>query len=385
MTRMSTTIFKAISVLDDNAYLFKKNGNMFDTIKMIPREESLPFISPGLVDTQVNGFHGHDYTDHNLSITDCITICRTLIKTGTLQHFATIVTSPKETILHSLKTIVEARETEEIARHSITGIHIEGPFISPEDGFRGAHNLSSVRNADIIEFDSWWKIAGELIKVITVAPEVPQVIDLIKHATAHGVVCAIGHTNANLEQIESAIDAGASVSTHLGNGSKSVIDRLNNHIWIQLAEDRLKASMISDLIHIPEPTLKVFARAKGSKRIILVSDMAPMAGTCSGKKKWGDISVEVNDDTSIRLSGTPYLAGASSSLLRNVVNFHIHTGTSLAESIAMATIQPTQHYSLDMNRLHFTPGEIAECILFNLDYQSGKATLKEIISPYDNY
>jgi N-acetylglucosamine-6-phosphate deacetylase len=226
------------------------------------------------------------------------------------------------------------------------------------------------------------EIAGGLIKVITVAPEVPMVLELIKHATSHGVVCAIGHTNANREQIEEAIKAGASVSTHIGNGSKSVIDRLNNNIWIQLAEDRLKASIIADLVHVPKSALKVFARAKGSERIILVSDISPVAGIGTGKMKWGDISVEVNEDTSIRLSGTPYLAGASSSLLKNVINFHLHTETSLADSIAMATTHPSQHYSLDMNRLRFIPGNSAECILFNYDHQEGTVNLERIVSPY---
>jgi N-acetylglucosamine-6-phosphate deacetylase len=195
-------------------------------------------------------------------------------------------------------------------------------------------------------------------------------------------VCAIGHTNANAEQIDAAVEAGASISTHLGNGSKSVIERLNNHIWVQLAEERLKASIISDSFHLPPAVLKVFARTKGPDNIILVSDVAPVAGLGSGYMKWGDISVEVCDDGSVRLPGTPYLAGASSSLLLNIANFCRHTKITLAQAIAMATLHPAKLYSLDVHRFDIHSGSLGQFILFDFDKDTYKITLRQVVSPY---
>ena len=304
-------------------------------------------IPYGMIDTQVNGYLGFDYSDPAFAPDWAEKICTALVKKGTLQHFATIVTRPTDVILRNIDSIVRACRESEVVKKCLTGIHIEGNFISSEDGPRGAHDRRYVRSADIKEFDSWLEHSCGLLKYITVGAEAQGIVRLIEHAVSCGVAVALGHTGATSEQIERAVDAGASVSTHLGNGVFQTLDRFENPLWPQLRDERLAAGVIADMCHVTPDLLWIISRCKKPERIILVSDLAPCAGLPKGRLKWGSMDVEIAGDGSVRLAGTPYLAGAGAVLLEDVFNWASCTGFSIQSAVESASIVPIKKYGLE--------------------------------------
>ena len=304
-------------------------------------------IPYGMIDTQVNGYLGYDYSDPAFEASWTEKICSSLVRKGTLQHFATIVTRPEDVILRNIDLIVKAVDESETVKKCLTGIHIEGNFISSQDGPRGAHDGRYVRDADIREFDRWFEHSCGLLKYITIGAEAEGAVELIEHAISCGVTVALGHTGATSEQIRRAVDAGASVSTHLGNGIHQALDRFENPLWSQLREDRLTAGVIADLCHVTPDLLWIISRCKKPENIILVSDLAPCAGLPEGRLKWGSMDVEIVRDGSVRLAGTPYLAGAGSELLKDVFNWSKATGKSIQSAIDSATVIPIRKYGLE--------------------------------------
>lgn len=300
-----------------------------------------------MIDTQVNGYLGYDYSDPAFKASWAQDICLALVKKGTLQHFATIVTRPADVILRNIDLLVQAVNESETVKKCLTGIHIEGNYISSEDGPRGAHDRRYVRAADIKEFDRWFEHSSGLLKYITIGAEAEGAVRLIEHAVSRGIIVALGHTGATAEQIRNAVDAGASVSTHLGNGIYQALDRFENPLWPQLREDRLSAGVIADLCHVTPDLLWVISRCKKPGNIILVSDLAPCAGLPKGRLKWGSMDVEIVEDGSVRLAGTPYLAGAGSELLRDVFNWAKATGIDIQSAIDSASVIPIKKYGLE--------------------------------------
>ena len=243
--------------------------------------------------------------------------------------------------------------------------HMEGPYISPEDGPRGAHAREHVRPPDYDEFRRIQESAGGRIRLLTLAPEQPGAIEFIEKVTAEGVVIAIGHTAATGEQIHDAIRSVAKLLTHLGNGSHAILPRHENYIWEQLGADDLMASLICDGHHLPASVVKTMIRAKQPHRCILTCDASTLAGAKPGRySEWGQ-DLEVQQNQKVVVAGTPYLAG-SGVFLDTCIRFVLtHTETSLGEVIDMATTIPRQLLNLPPTRLQ--PGDPADFILFRHD------------------
>ena len=277
----------------------------------------LPILAPGLVDLQVNGYQGMDFNDPDLTPTLVRKVSREMLSLGVSKYFPTLITGPVERISASLKILAGVGEDPDAA--SMGGIHMEGPFISPEDGPRGAHPKKYCRKPDSDLVKKWQEEADGNIRIITLAPELPGTIELIKTCIDMGMVVAIGHTAASGEDIRRAVDAGATLSTHLGNGAHAVLPRHPNYIWDQLAEDKLRASMIADGFHLSDSVLKVFARNKGD-RGILVSDSMCYAGMepgCYDSPAAGRVCL--TDEGKLHIEGKPgLLAGSASTLPRAV-------------------------------------------------------------------
>ena len=335
-------IYTGISVFSRKPVELQTEGTKICSVKNIDTPEKLPYISPGFLDMQVNGYNGNDYSLEDLSLDGIKSIIESLAVSGTARHVPTIVTSPQKLLLRNLKVIKDAVEKYPEIAASIAGIHIEGPYISPEDGPRGAHDPEYIRNPDINEFSEWQKISGNRIAIVTLAPERKGAFDFIRAITLKGTIASIGHTGAAPEQIREAVLNGAELSTHLGNGSHAVMPRLKNYIWEQLASDELYAGIITDGFHLPAPVVKVFTRAKGLNRLILVSDTALSGGRAPGIYKWGNIDVEVHKDGHLGLAGTPYLAGAGHLLDWDIAHFVSFTGAALADAIRLCTINPAR-------------------------------------------
>jgi N-acetylglucosamine-6-phosphate deacetylase len=264
-----------------------------------------------------------------------------------------------------LRAIVEARRASKFVADAVPYVHVEGPYISEEDGFRGAHPKDHVRPPDIAEFYRWQEASGGLVGMITLSPHTSGVEEYIAAVTKQGVLVALGHTHAEPEQIRRAVDAGARLSTHLGNGIAATIDRHRNVIWPQLADDRLSATLIADGHHVPADMLKTVIRAKGVGRSILVSDTVAVGGNQPGlycTSVGGHVRLETNGR--LGLVGTDYLAGAAVPLKDGVARLSEMTGISLSDSLAMATINPGRFVG---GRGVIEVGARADLILFTVE------------------
>ncbi|MXY27731.1 amidohydrolase family protein [Candidatus Poribacteria bacterium] len=309
-------------------------------IREISSTDSPTYVAPALIDIQVNGFAGFDLNTATVTSGDVRAMVRALWKVGTGFLCPTVVTGSFDRIYNSLHAIIEASKADALVAHAMLGIHLEGPYISAEDGPRGAHPLEHVRDPDWDEFQRWQDIAEGKITIVTLAPEKKGAIPFIEKLVADGIVVALGHTNAAASDIHAAIDAGARLSTHLGNGAHALIRRHPNYIWKQLGADELWASLIVDGHHLPASVAKSMMRAKTLNRCVLVSDAVALAGMKPGIYEFAEKSVELTADRCVRLVGTEYLAGSAIELARGIENSVRFAGISLEEAVSLATLQP---------------------------------------------
>ncbi|MCX7887389.1 MAG: N-acetylglucosamine-6-phosphate deacetylase, partial [Verrucomicrobiae bacterium] len=220
------------------------------------------------------------------------------------------------------------------------GIHMEGPYIAAEDGPRGAHPREYVRAASVDDFRRRQEAAEGRIVLVTLAPEVAGALGLIEYLVGQGIRVAIGHTAATPAQIRDAVRAGATMSTHLGNGCANVLPRHPNFIWEQLAADELYAGFIVDGHHLPPATVKAMVRAKTPARSFLVTDAIAAAGCSPGRYRIGSMEVELSENGRVAAAGASHLAGSALTLDRAVCNTVRFTGLPLYSVLPMASTIP---------------------------------------------
>jgi len=294
------------------------------------------YVAPGFIDIQVNGFAGIDYNNPQTAHEEIGRSLGALFATGVTRFHPTIITGSPQTMTDALRNVADAKEIL-LDGEAIAGFHVEGPHISPEDGPRGAHQRAWVRPPDPDEYRRWQDAARGQVRIVTLAPEWPGAPQYIEKVVADGVVAAIGHTQANAAQIADAVSAGATLSTHLGNGAHAVLARHPNYIWEQLAEDRLMASFIVDGIHLGRSFLKSALRAKGVERSVLVTDAATPAGASPGRYRLGSQEIDLTPDGRVVLAGQDRLAGSALRMDRGIENLVRLAGLSLEDAVAMAT------------------------------------------------
>jgi N-acetylglucosamine-6-phosphate deacetylase len=327
-------------------------------------------IAPGLIDIQINGYDGIDFNDTGTNTDQIGAATRQLWRTGVTTFCPTVITGSFDHIAKCISNLVRAAdESPEFARAMI-GIHVEGPFISPEDGPRGAHPKEHARPPAWNEFQRWQDAARDQIRIVTLSPEWPEAVDFIERAIAAGVVVAIGHTAATPAQITDAVKAGAKLSTHLGNGSHAKIDRHPNYIWEQLANDDLWASFIVDGHHLPPSVVKCFLRSKGVARGILVSDAIAAAGKPAGRYKLGNVEVEVTPARRVCLPGTPYLAGSVLEMHEAVAKTVQYSDATLDDALLMASHNPAKLLGVADQFGSIEAGRRADLILFRWDSEN---------------
>jgi N-acetylglucosamine-6-phosphate deacetylase len=318
----------------------------------------LPVLAPAFWDIQTNGRFGISFSSPTLTEEDVAEVLRAHRPLGVSRLCPTLITAPADDMRRGVETIASACERHADLDRMVLGIHLEGPWISPEEGYRGAHPLHAVREPDPAEFDRLQESAQGRITLVTLAPERPGAIELIRHMTMRGVVVSIGHTAADAETISLAVDAGARLSTHLGNGIAAVLARHPNPIFAQGANDQLFASFIADGQHLDRATLSVLARAKTLERVILVSDASPLAGLPAGiYGEW-----EVLESGRVVVRGTPYLAGANEPLSVGLANLCRATGWPLSRAIQTVTVNPARLLGLAPPVI--ATGEPASFVLF---------------------
>ncbi|MGC0273911.1 N-acetylglucosamine-6-phosphate deacetylase [Pseudactinotalea sp. Z1739] len=297
--------------------------------------------TPGLIDLQVNGYGGYDVNADDVTPETVAALTRSLWEQGVTTYLPTVITASEDKIAHSLAQIAGARRSDPLIAHSIPGVHVEGPSLAADDGPRGAHDAAQLRNPDLGELDRWQTAAEGLVRIVTLAPERPGTVEYIKGAVRRGVRISIGHCAPEQEHICDAVEAGATLSTHLGNGTYPVLPRHPNHIWAQLAQDRLSAMFIPDGHHLPADTLTAMIRAKSVARTVFTSDSAALAGMPAGQYETPvGGSVTVGDDGRLTLTGTNLLAGSGHSLRAGLNWAQQNLPFSHDELSAMVTTNP---------------------------------------------
>lgn len=331
----------------------------------VPDSTALPFVAPGLFDIQVNGWGGTWFSQANLTPTDVASVVAEFLPHGVTRLFPTLITNSFASLRAGFEAIAAACDQFPLVADMVAGCHLEGPYISAEDGPRGAHPLEQVRPADWSEFEALQRAAGNRIRLVTLAPEVPNAIDFIRRAVASGVVVSIGHTGADPRDIAAAAEAGATLSTHLGNGAHGTLRRHPNYIWEQLADDRLAASIIADEQHLPASVVKTILRTKPAGRVILTCDASGYAGCRPGLYHGESGDVEVLDDGRIVVAGQKqFLAGSGAATEECVAGVMRLGGVALPEAIRMATASPER--LMNAERIRLEAGSRADLCLFHV-------------------
>ena len=336
-------------------------GNTIQEVTCSEEPAGDQFLSPGFVDLQVNGFAGVDFNSPLATLLEIARAIDTILATGVTRFLPTVITGPPADMLASLANLHRAQQ--ELPRgRAMAGFHVEGPHIGPEDGPRGAHPARWVRPPDPDEFRRWQDVTCDNIRLVTLSPHWPDAPRYIETLVRAGVAVAIGHTSANPAQIAAAADAGATLSTHLGNAGPALVAKQPNLYWEQLADDRLSASFIADGIHLSDSFLRAAARAKGVDRTILVTDAAAPAGAAPGRYRLGELDVTLTPDDRVVLTGSQKLAGSALRMNRAISNLAHIARVPLADAVVAATLNPARIIGLTRGLVR---DHTADLVVFN--------------------
>ena len=302
-------------------------------------------LAPALFDLQVNGYAGVDFQNLALTQVDLRRAIDALRAGQTHRILLTFISDELDALAQKFALIEKYRAADAVLAETICGYHLEGPFLSPEEGYRGAHPADCMRAPDLTAFTRLQEAAGGNIRLLTVAPEWPGSAQFIAEVVAQGVVVSLGHTNAGEKQIDEAVRAGATMITHLGNGTPVILPRHDNVIQRLLARDELAACLIPDGAHLPPFTVRNFFRAKPAGKILLTTDAMAAAGAPPGRYRIGRLEVESRDGV-VRAPGSANLAGSCLAPAQGVANAARWLGVSTEEARGMFSTRVAAHFGI---------------------------------------
>jgi N-acetylglucosamine-6-phosphate deacetylase len=357
-----TTLIGHIPTLDGTYEITIRNKTI---ASLTPSDQQTDLcIGPTLFDIQVNGYGGRTCRIASPDKQDALAyITQLLRENGVGWWLPTITTASAAALEAAFKGCAQALDEDADTAASIPGLHLEGPYISPVEGPRGAHPLEHVRPPDWEEFCRLQELSGGRIRLVTIAPEADGAVAFTKRCVQSGVAVAMGHTNLDRDALQRAVDAGATLSTHLGNGAHDQVQRHNNYLWYQLAERRAFASFISDGQHLPQECLYAMIHAKGLERSVLISDAVLLGGMKPGVYQMGDRSIEMLPSGRIVIPGTPNLAGSASNLRECVEIAQDWAHLTHAQAWALASLNPARLLGLE-NRLSLQVGGEASLTVY---------------------
>jgi N-acetylglucosamine-6-phosphate deacetylase len=304
-------------------------------------KRDLPFTGPGLIDLQINGINGVDFNSVSLTKTDLFNATNYLLTKGITTFFPTVITNSEENTRHILSVINKACLENSLLNQCIGGIHLEGPFISPSDGYRGAHDKDLVRAPDWDLFQNYQDASGGRIRIITVSPEWENSAAFIRKCRGEGLLVTIAHSKASPDQIKASVETGVRLASHIGNGLPLEIPRHPNILWEILSREELYTSLIADGFHLPDSFIRVVLKVK-NERSILVSDATCFSGMAPGVYKsliGSEVLLEPDGRLSIN-NGGGLLAGATRNLLENVQYIVSNNLADLSRAWSMASKGP---------------------------------------------
>lgn len=294
----------------------------------------------GLIDLQVNGYAGVDFNDPSLDATALDHALHAMLGAGVTTCLPTLITALEPALAERFAALDRAVANSRFGPLMVPGFHLEGPFLNPAQGFAGCHPPDAMLPPDPTLLQRLTAPLTRPVLLLTLAPEQPGGMQLIAWARARGMLVAIGHSAAVHATVADAAQAGATMSTHLGNALPHTLPKFRNPLIAQLAEDRLAASFIADGIHIPPAALKVLLRAKGLSRALLVTDATAAAATQPGLYRFAGMSIEHAADGSVREPGSDVLAGSALCLDQAVRNLVAWDLAAPADAIRLASANP---------------------------------------------
>ena len=322
--------------LSNEIYEVEIDGPVFK--KITPHKGDildLPWIAPGLIDIQINGFAGIDFNRPLESEEVWHHFTQQLYRHGCTGFLATLITNQEEGYRKLLADL--AARIRRDPRNCL-GFHMEGPWLNPDPGYRGAHRADWMQKPNLRLLEEWYAIAGDLLKLITLAPEVDleASLQVIGEGRKKGIQFFIGHSGAMGEILQRAVEAGVSGWTHLGNAVPATVPKFENVILHALAQSKLKASLIPDGLHLPRHAFRALALMldqAATSRLLLTTDAMAGAGTDkTGVYTLGDVEVEVGSDGAARLPGSGRLAGSTLTPFEGVIRAERMAGIYLEDA-----------------------------------------------------
>lgn len=351
---------------DGNPVSLSLDKGQITEVSSLKKDAEIPktYIAPGLIDIQINGYVGVDFSGPDLAVEGVKKATKALWKAGVTSYYPTVITSDIERIKTNFAILAKAKEDPEIGP-SIPGFHLEGPYISPIAGFRGAHLEKYIKAPDWGEFQELQKAAKGGIKLITLAPELEGAVPFIRNLVESGVTVSLGHHNGSAEEVALAVDAGATMSTHIGNGCANEINRHHNPLWPQLSNDVLTITIIADGFHLTREEVRTFYKTKGVDKTILVSDALDLAGLPPGEYTRGERTLLLTPNV-VKLPKENVLAGAASPISKCVGKVMEYTGCSLKDAIQMASTNSAEFFALkELGAIE--KGKRADLVLFTME------------------
>lgn len=275
------------------------------------QSEPNQWLAPALIDLQINGFAGVDFQQDGLGIGDLVQAISGLRAAGCGRFLLTLITDQWSTMLRRLAHLRSLREQSPLLASAIAGWHLEGPFLSAEPGYRGAHEPSVMCDPSPRHVDQLKSLVGKDSVLLTLAPERPGAFQTIRAAVTAGFRVSLGHTNASADALRGAVETGASGFTHLGNACPQQLDRHDNILWRVLDIPGLAVSLIPDQIHVSPPLFRLVHRVLGSPAIYYTTDAMAAAGAKPGRYSIGRLTVEVGPDQIVRQPGKSNYAGSA--------------------------------------------------------------------------
>jgi N-acetylglucosamine-6-phosphate deacetylase len=280
-------------------------------------------------DLQVNGYGGVDFNQDDLDAAELHRACERLDADGVDGILGTIITDDIAVMCRRLSALVAIRDRDPLVRRLIAGIHIEGPFLNEAEGYRGAHPRDAIRPADVDAMSRLLDAAGGLTRIVTLAPERDASMAVTRFLASQGIVVSAGHSDATLDDLHRAIDAGLSMFTHVGNGCPMLMHRHDNIVQRALSlADRLWLCFIADGAHVPFTALGNYLKFAGYDRCIVVTDAIAPAGLGPGRYKFGRWDLVIGEDMVSRAPDRSHFVGSGITMKQSAENLRTSLGLS---------------------------------------------------------
>jgi N-acetylglucosamine-6-phosphate deacetylase len=305
-------------------------------------------ITEGYFDLQVNGCVGVDFNRDDLTAEGLHKTCAALRDGGVDGFLATIITEEVPVMCRRLHQLVALREKDELARRMIAGLHVEGPFLNETVGYRGAHPQDAIRPADPDAMERILEAGAGLVRLVTLAPERDPAMAVTRMLTGRGLVVSAGHTNASMDELRAAIDAGLSLVTHAGNGCPMEMNRHDNIIQrVMSLAGKLTLCLIADGAHLPFFVLQNFLRAAGIENCVVVTDAMAASGLGPGRYTIGRWDVLIGEDMVARSPDNSHLIGSTVTMRRSMENLRDRLGLSAEQIRRLMIVNPRRAVRMD--------------------------------------